>query len=453
MGKKKPAEMAAQRLVFVEGAMARDVGEDLANAIFDQMETFAGYGFNKSHSAAYALLAYQTAWLKTHHTAAFMAAVLSADLDNTDKLDEFIHECRELGIAVEPPDINRSQRVFWARDERHIVYGLGGIKGLGHGAIDALTAEREAHGPYTDLASFCGRLDLQKFNRRVIEVMIRSGALDALDPARNRARMVHELPEALQAAEQSQRDRASGQADMFGALAEPASARPVEHAELAPWTTLQLLKAEHDALGLYLTGHPTEVHAADLARFTSCTLGAIDKRIPPDAVSNRRAGVPMTLAGSIRAVRRRVNRGGYITIEDHTGRLEVALYDQTWAQYADLLTKDEIIVVEGKVAPDEFSGGHRMTADRILTLSQARAAFARGVHLSLRGPCEDVATQLQDVFRPYRSGRGQPVFIDYSNGRARAQLELGEEWRIDVCEELIVALSDLPAVNEARLVY
>jgi DNA polymerase-3 subunit alpha len=454
MGKKKPAEMAQQRLIFVEGAIERGVDEDLANNIFDQMETFAGYGFNKSHSAAYALLAYQTAWLKTHHPAAFMAAVLSADLDNTDKLDDFIHECRELDLGVLPPDVNVSRRMFSAQGERTIRYGLGAIKGLGHAAIDSLIAERELRGPYADLASFCSRLDLQKISRRGIEVMIRAGALDALDPEGNRARMMQELPDALQAAEQLQRDRAAGQSDMFGPLAATAEVRPVEHRACPPWTPLQALQAERDALGLYLTGHPTQLHAEDLARFTSCTLGSIGQRLPADAVANRRAGVSMTLAGAIRAVRRRLNRGGaFVAIEDHTGRLEVALYDQVWTQYADLLNKDEIIVVEGRVATDEFSGGFRMTADRIQTLAQARSAFARGVHLSLRGPCADICAQLQNVFRPYRKSQGHPVFIDYSNARARVRLELGDAWKIEACEELVAALAELPAVSDARLVY
>ncbi|MEJ8567594.1 DNA polymerase III subunit alpha [Elongatibacter sediminis] len=454
MGKKKPAEMAKQREIFVKGATERGVEEALANNIFDQMETFAGYGFNKSHSAAYALLSYQTAWLKTHHTSAFMAAVLSADLDNTDKIDEFIHECRDLGLTIEPPDVNRSQRMFTARDDRTILYGLGAIKGLGHGAISSLVEERETNGPFTDLASFCSRLDLQKVNRRALEVMIRSGALDELDPDRNRARMMHELPDALQAAEQVQRDRASGQSDMFGQFETVAETRPVEHEACAPWTTLQSLQAERDALGLYLTGHPTGVYARDLARFTSCTLAEVAKKIPPDMdTSHRRGGVKMNLAGTIRAIRRRANRGGFITLEDSKGRLEVALFDQTWNQYAELLTKDEIIVVEGRVAPDDFSGGFRMSADRIQTLSQARAAYARGVHLSLRGPCEDISTRLQDTFRPYRNAHGHPVFIDYSNPRARARLQLGEKWKIEACEEVVAALSDLPDVSEARLVY
>lgn len=453
MGKKKHAEMARQRLTFVEGAVERGVDEDCANIIFDQMETFAGYGFNKSHSAAYALIAYQTAWLKAHHLSAFMAAVLSADMDNTDKLYDFIRECRDLGLEVLPPDINQSQFMFIAQDKKTIRYGLGAIKGLGQAAIEVIVLERETHGSYRDLADFCNRMDLQKTNRRAIDVCIRSGALDLLDPDHNRARLAHELPDALSAAEQLQRDRAAGQSDMFGHADAVADAQPVDHQAIPVWTEQQCLQGERDALGLYLTSHPTRIHALDLARFTTCKLGEISKLIPPgEAHTHRRSGTQMTLAGLIHSVRRRVNRGSFVAIEDQTGRIEIAMFDETWSLYADLLNKDEIIVVEGKVGVDNFSGGYRMTAQKIRTLAQARSEFARGVQISLRNCDGDVCATLQAAFMPYRNGRS-PVFIDYANNRARARLELGDDWSVNACEELVAALSAISAVSDARLIY
>lgn len=189
---------------------------------------------------------------------------------------------------------------------------------------------------------------------------------------------------------------------------------------------------------------------------TSTVLGNVGQRVPADpghSGNPRRGGVQMTLAGSIRAIRRRINRGGFLTLEDHSGRLEVSLFDQTWNQYAELLTKDEIIVVEGRVSADDFSGGYKMNADRIQTLAQAKAAHARGVLLSLRGPVDGVCRQLQGAFAPYRNPNGRPVYVDYANARARARLELGGDWRVEACEELVAALADLPAVSEARLVY
>jgi DNA polymerase-3 subunit alpha len=451
MGKKKPAEMAKQRIIFVEGAMERGVEEDLANLIFDQMETFAGYGFNKSHSAAYALIAYQTAWLKAHYQAAFMAAVLSADMDNTDKIDEIIHECRELRLDVQPPDINRSVHAFTDVDDRSILYGLGAIKGVGHAAIDAIVLEREANGPFTDLSDFCNRIDHQKANRRAMDVLVRSGALDGLDPDGNRARMLHELPDAVQAAEQYQRDRESGQVDLFGNVGAAVAPRFVDHRAVRAWTRLQTLQAEKASLGLYLTGHPVELQAEDLARFTTCFLGQVAKRMPAESKGNRR-GTPMVLAGLVRAVRRRGNRGGFVSIEDHTGRIETALFDETWTLYAELLDKDEILVVEGLVSTDDFSGGYRLSAQKVMTLGEAKSRFARGVQVALRGPHENICNSLQSTFEPYRNGSGR-VWVDYSNARARARFELAEEWNVKPCEELVAALGELEMVSDARLVY
>ncbi|HET6592912.1 MAG TPA: OB-fold nucleic acid binding domain-containing protein, partial [Xanthomonadales bacterium] len=389
--------MAKQRIIFVEGAMERNVGEDLANMIFDQMETFAGYGFNKSHSAAYALIAYQTAWLKTHHQGAFMAAVLSADMDNTDKVDEIIHECRDLRLEVLPPDINRSVHAFTDVDDRSILYGLGAIKGVGHAAIDMIVLERETHGPFSDLSDFCNRIEHQKVNRRAMDVLVRSGALDALDPDGNRARMLHELPDTVQAAEQYQRDRESGQVDLFGSPGKTAAPRRVDHVAVRPWTRLQTLQAEKESLGLYLTGHPVELQAQDLGRFATCFLGQVADRMPRDQpgqnggrgnVVNLRRGTPMVLAGQVRAIRRRGNRGGFVAIEDHTGSIEVALFDEAWTLYADVINKDEIIVVEGQVSADDFSGGYRLSAQKVMPLAEAKSRFARGVQVALRGPHE-----------------------------------------------------------------
>jgi len=453
MGKKKPAEMAKQRIIFVEGSMERGVDEDVANLIFDQMETFAGYGFNKSHSAAYALIAYQTAWLKAHYKSAFMAAVLSSDMDNTDKVDEFIHECRDLGLTVLPPDVNRSSHAFVAVDDETILYGLGALKGAGHAAIDIIETDRDANGPFSDLSDFCNRMDHQKVNKRAMDVLVRSGAMDGLDPDRNRARMIHEMPDALHAAEQYQRDKESGQVDMFGSFSQSDAPHITEHRDVRPWTRLQGLQAERSTLGLYLTGHPVELQAEDIARFTTCTLGAAGNLVPAESKGRgNRAGTPMVLAGLIQNVRRRGNRGGFIQLEDHTGRLEASLYDETWTLYSELLSTEEIVVAEGRVATDKFTGGYRMTVQKIMTLSDAKSRFAKGIQISLRGPAESICSSLQSTFLPYQDGMSQ-VWLNYSNTRARARLQLGEEWRVKACEELVAALGELDSVSDVRLIY
>ncbi len=454
MGKKNPAEMAKQRQVFVDGATQRGVGNDQANTIFDQMETFAGYGFNKSHSAAYALIAYHTAWLKAHYTSQFMAAVLSADMDTTDKVDDFIHECRHLDITISPPDINRSNYAFTSTGDGAILYGLGAIKGVGQAAIDVITAEREAAGPFDNLQSFCQRMDLQRVNKRVIEVLVRCGAMDTLcdenDPD-NRARLLHELPETLIAAEQTQRNLESGQNDMFGAAGGDDAPGILSHRNVAPWTELQFLQAERDTLGLYLSGHPVSLQLQDIRRFSTCSLGRIEKNMPNPPTADRR-GVPMVLAGLVRTIRRRGNRGGFVSIVDHSSQLEVALFDESWTLYVELLSKDQIIVVEGNVTVDNFSGGFRMNAQKVMTLSEAKSRFSKGVIISIRGPNEEISAMLQSTFAPYLQGSGE-VFLDYSNPRARARLELGEEWAVKPCEELVAALGQLPAVTDARLIY
>jgi DNA polymerase-3 subunit alpha len=454
MGKKKPSEMAKQRLIFVQGAVERNINEDQANYIFDQMETFAGYGFNKSHSAAYALIAYQTAWLKAHHPAAFMAAVLSADLDNTDKLADMITECRDMGLEVQSPDINRSIYAFTVEDERTILYGLGAIKGVGRAAIDGIIAEREARGAFSSLEDFCCRADLNRINRRVLETLIKSGGVDTLDQAANRARMLHDLPTVLRAAEQVQRDRESGQNDMFGTVATPDRPSLVE-STVERWPELAQLQAEKECLGLFLSGHPVRVHAPDLEHFTTCCLGDIAKYHPGDNGLEKgyaRQGVRMVLAGLVSTLRRRSRRGRFIALEDHTGRVEVALFDEIYNQFAELIGKDEIIVVEGKVSADDFSGGYRMTASNVMSLGAAKSRFARGLSIAVHGPDPDLCDVLESTFAPYRQGSA-PVYIDYRNARARARLELGPDWTVTPCEELVAALSELDAVSKARLLY
>ncbi len=452
MGKKKPAEMAKQRKIFVDGSVARDIPEEKANFIFDQMETFAGYGFNKSHSAAYALISYHTAYLKAHYPAPFMAAVLSADMDNTDKVGDMIAECRAMNLTMLTPDINHSIHHFAALDATTIRYGLGALKGLGKGAIESIIEERDSGGEFLNLSDFCVRIDLQKVNKRALETLIRSGAMDPLDENANRARMLAAMEPVLRAAEQAQRNRDSGQTDMFGNSTGDTSAPiQIELPDLPPWPELQRLQAEKEALGLFLTGHPALVHRPDTKRFTTSTIGRLGKLVPASDGNRRNAGVPMTIAGLVCAMRR-AGRRLFVTIEDSDGRMDIALYDEAFNLYGELLNKDEMIVVEGKVSVDDFNGGYRMTANKVMSLADAKARFARGVRISVQGPCPELAEELCAAFAPYRNGVGK-VFLSYRNPRARARLQLGREWQVNPCEELVAALSTLPGVTDARLVY
>jgi DNA polymerase-3 subunit alpha len=452
MGKKKASEMAKQRLVFVDGASHRGVSDELANYIFDQMETFAGYGFNKSHSAAYALIAYQTAWLKAHYPAAFMAAVLSADMDTTDKIASFINECRKMQINILPPDINHSSFAFKMTGARSIRYGLGAIKGIGKAAIDYIEQDRETQGAYANLDNFCNRMDLKKANKRALETLVRSGAMDALDPDHNRARLLHDLPLCMHGAEQTQRDQEAGQADLFNTLQSTATGTTDERelSDVKAWPELQRLQAEKDSLGLYLTGHPVKVHLRDIRHFTSCVLGDVHMRIP--AESQNRRGASMTLAALVTSLRRRTPRGHFIAIEDHSGQVDTFLSNEAFATYADLLETDTIVVIEGNVMADSFTGSYRITANHIMSLADAKARFAQGVNITVSGPDEGLCAALTATFRPYQNGTS-PVYLHYRNQRARVSFELSRDWTVKPCEELIAALNELEAVKQAGFRY
>ena len=450
MGKKKASEMAKQRLVFVDGASHRGVSDELANYIFDQMETFAGYGFNKSHSAAYALIAYQTAWLKAHYPAAFMAAVLSADMDTTDKIAALISECRKMGLEILPPDINHSSFAFKMTDQHSISYGLGAIKGIGNAAIDFIEEDRTLNGPFASLDDFCNRMDLKKANKRAMETLVRSGAMDILDPDHNRARLLHDLPRCMHAAEQTQRDEEAGQTDLFGTLQPTTTNNTPELSDVKAWHELQKLQAEKDSLGLYLTGHPVKVHYKDIRNFNTCALGDLHERIPKD--SKNWHGVPMTLVALVTSLQRRTPRGHSIAVDDHTGRVDAFLSNETYATYADLMVKDAIVLLEGKVASDDFTGGYKMTVNHIMSLADAKARFAKAVNIAVSGPDEDLCLALESTFRPYQGGSSR-VFLHYRNQRARVTFELGNDWTVKPCEELIAALNELDLVKQAGFRY
>ncbi len=460
MGKKKVEEMVKHRAIFREGAAKAGLSGEKADSIFDLMEKFAGYGFNKSHAAAYALVSYQTAWLKAHYPAEFMAATISADMDNTDKVVTFLNEARALGIAVQPPDVNVSEYMFVAIEPGVIQYGLGAIKGVGHGACEAIVAER-AHGRYADLADFCRRVDPARLNRRVLEALILAGALDAL--AANRASLMLQLPDAIKAAEQQLRDRQSGQNDMFGAAM--GSATPVFQIDLptAPeWPLEQRLQGERDTLGHYLSGHPTDPWKDELAQLATCPLGEIAERYQPpkprrsdNGDSNRfRRGpdTPWTVAGMIAALRKRGDSDAYVRLEDGSGSIEVSLFGELYQQVAPLLTRGQILIVDGGLRIDEFSGGgYQLRARSVCSLDDACRKHARLLQLKLNGIRPDFVEQLQRALTGYRGGRASVTLHGYRNSSAQADLELGEDWRVDAIPELLRTVRALPGVQAARL--
>jgi len=295
-------------------------------------------------------------------------------------------------------------------------------------------------------------MDLQKANKRALDTLVRSGAMDALDPDHNRARLLHDLPRCTHAAEQTQRDQEAGQVDMFGTMpaVDSGTNDDVELSDIPAWPELQRLQAEKDSLGLYLTGHPVKVHLKDIRHFTSCVLGDVYKQIP--AETKNRRGIRMTLAALVTTLRRRNPRGHYIAIEDHTGRVDAFLSNEVYATYADLMEKDAIVVIEGNVVADSFTGSYRITASHIMSLADAKARFAKGINIAVAGPDEGLCTELISTFTPYQNGTS-PVFLHYRNQRARVSFELGRDWTVKPCEELIAALNELDAVKLAGLRY
>jgi DNA polymerase III subunit alpha len=450
MGKKKPEEMAKQRSVFVTGAVARGVRESQATMIFDLMEKFAGYGFNKSHSAAYALLSYQTAWLKAHYPAAFMAAVLSSDMDKTDKVVTLIDECASMNLIVEPPDVNESVYAFKVSGAMSVRYGMGAIKGVGASAVEAIIEERNAGGPYRSLPDLCRRVDLQRVNRRVFEALIRSGSLDRIGA--NRASLTAQLDRAVQLGEQNSRAMSVGQVDLFGLSA-------AEDTCIADWTEAQRLAGERETLGLFLTGHPITPYEPDLKFLVGARLvdvGGPRPAAPKPTVPGERtwtAAKPATVAGLVLEIRRRPNRVTLI-LDDRTARLEVSLYEETFQQHRDIIVKDAILVVDGSLRYDDFIEAWRLQAKSLMDIDRARERFARRLWLrwpaALDGPSG--MNRFEELLKPYLRGPcGVSVVVsrpDYSG-----RLNLADAWSIRPTRELLDKLSALVGRDGWYLVY
>ena len=454
MGKKKPEEMAKQRSVFVAGATARAIDERTANAIFDQMEKFAGYGFNKSHAAAYALLSYQTAYLKAHYPAAFMAAMLSADMDHTDKVVTLIHECNAMKLEVRLPDINSSRYEFAVEGGRAIRYGLGAVRGVGRGAVEAIVAEREARGPFESLEDLCRRLDLTKINRRVLEALLRSGSLDTLKA--NRATLMDRLPAAMQLGEQGSRALAAGQDDLFGLGAGPAVA-PValpSAPALPEWSEAERLAGERDTLGLYLTGHPIERFESGLERVVSHRIGDLVNDRPMSGAEPRfGGGKQVTVAGLIDEVRKRGPRV-ILTLDDGSGRLEASLFEEAYQPLRDLAVKDALVLAEGLLRFDDFSDAWRLNVRRLTDLAKVRERQARRIVLSWPPGADNASLQrrLEELLAGFRPGPCA-VTVQYTGGGARGVLTLGPAWSVKPAGELIEGLERLLGGGAVEVLY
>ncbi|WP_417883341.1 DNA polymerase III subunit alpha [Vibrio rumoiensis] len=447
MGKKKPEEMAKQRSIFKSGAESIGVDGELAMKIFDLVEKFAGYGFNKSHSAAYALVSYQTLWLKTHYPAEFMAAVMTADMDNTEKVVGLVDECIRMNLKVLPPDVNSGLYRFNVNEDGAIVYGIGAIKGVGEAPIENIIACREQGGYFKDLFDFCARVDLKKCNKRVIEKLIQAGALDRLGP--HRAAMMASLDEAVKAAGQFHQAESFGQSDMFGVLTEAPEEVEQAYAQVPKWPEKVWLEGERATLGLYLTGHPVNAYLKELSKYTQCRLNDLQPT---------RRDQSMTVAGLVIASRvmttKRGTRIGLMTLDDRSGRLEVMLFSDALERYAELLEQDKIVVVSGQVSFDDFNGGLKMSAREVMSLADAREKYAKGLSISLEQSQIDgqFFEKFSRALEPYRAGT-VPVNIYYQRQDARAKLSLGVEWRVTPDDNLLDELKLLIGSKQVELEF
>jgi DNA polymerase-3 subunit alpha len=447
MGKKKPEEMAKQRQTFVDGAMADGVSAELAGSIFDLMEKFAGYGFNKSHSAAYALVAYQTAWLKAHYPAAFMAAVLSADMDSTDKVVRLIDECRQLGIEVRKPDLNVCDYRFTVADARTIRYGLGAIRGVGENAVANLVAERNESGPYRDIFDLCRRNDGRRLNKRVLEALIKAGALDTMG-ARRRG-LMNLVEHAMQAAEQQAKAAAVGQVDLFGGAAATPVADPVElnawrnACEIDEWSQQQLLGWEKETLGLYLSGHPMDRYARELAGLVS------------GGLSDLRPG-HRTVAGLIVALRFLKGKRGrmaIMTLDDNTARVEVTVYNDVLDSVIEKVVEDRVVIVEGECKVHDFSGDHALNAQKITTVDEMRQGRARRLVLSVDASgFNGLVPFLQATLADYAPGPCA-VAVEYRIEGAAARVRLADDWRVKATDKLLDNLQARLGDDAVRVEY
>ncbi|WVD65380.1 DNA polymerase III subunit alpha [Orbus sturtevantii] len=451
MGKKQPEEMAKQRSVFKEGAEQSGVDGELSMKIFDLVEKFAGYGFNKSHSAAYALVSYQTLWLKTHFPAEFMAAVMTADMDNTDKIVGLVDECLRMGIKVNPPDINSGLYHFHVNEKGEIVYGIGAIKGVGEGPIEAIVEARNEQGKngyFKNIFELCAKTDIKKLNRRVLEKLTMAGAFDKLGP--HRAAILHSINDAIQAAEQHTKARNIGQEDMFGVLAQEPEQVEYAYGNVPELPEQLILDGEREALGLYLTGHPVTQYLKELARYTNGT--RISEANPTGW------GKIATFAGLVVSARIRLtkkgNRIGLFTLDDRSGRIDVMLFGESLERFEHLMVEDKILIVSGQVSVDDFNGGFKVSGRDIIDLSQAREKYVKGLSISLQEAevNRPFLQQLQKAFEPYRNS-SVPVNIYYQTDEARAKIEFGMTWRVTPNDELLISLKSLLGNDRVELEF
>ncbi|MDO9419525.1 MAG: DNA polymerase III subunit alpha [Herminiimonas sp.] len=443
MGKKKAEEMAQHRELFRAGAAKNDLTAEKADEIFDLMEKFAGYGFNKSHAAAYALLSYHTAYLKAHHPAAFMAANLSLAMDDTDKIKILVEDTLDVcGLTLLPPDINQSDYRFTpvgvpGKKAMQIRYGLGAVKGSGKSAIDAIVVARQGQ-PFTDLFDFCKRVDKKQINRRTIDSLIRAGAFDCFNV--DRAILLASVGFAMECAEQA--EAAANQVSLFGGDDSDMECPP-EYVKVSPWSDKQKLTEEKAALGFYLSGHLFNAYAEEARRFARTSLSKLEP-----------SREPRTIAGVISGVRTQMTQRGrmiIVTLDDGSATVDVTVYNEVFDANRNLFKEDEFLAVSGKISEDRFSGGLRITAEKVMDIAAVRIQYAKCIYLSLQASVD--VGKLMATLQASARADGSPVVIQYQNQKGVSELRLAEQWRINLDDNTKQKLIDLYSEKNVQIAY
>ncbi len=452
MGKKDPKEMARQREIFEEGARAKGINVGLAIKIFDLVEKFAGYGFNKSHSAAYALVSYQTAWLKAHYSAHFMAAVMSSEMDNTDKIVVFVDECRRMKLILKLPDVNEGQYMFTVNGNDEIIYGLGAIKGLGAGPVECILDARSEGGPFSDLFDFCARTDPRKVNRRALEAMIRSGALDSLNV--ERWTLMASLDDALKAAEQSASNRDNCMNDLFGEVVPSqlngSSDVYADFRAVRAWSDKERLGGERDTLGLYITGHPIDEYKTEVRKFAPDRIA----QLSANGRGKQGSQVVVGLIMATRSMNSRRGTMGVITLDDSSGQMEVTLFSEVFSEFRHLLIKDTIVIAEGRISVDEKTGKLAMRANNLRSLAEARQSKISEltIEISADKMSEQFAELLEKTLASAHRG-SCPVSLIYRQTHNSARVTLGVGWQVLPSDELLQELRDALGSEGVALEY
>ena len=441
MGKKKVEEMDAQRATFVEGAQKHELNQKQATELFDLLEKFAGYGFNKSHAAAYAMIAYQTGYLKAHYPSAFIAASMSADMNNTDNVHMLFDDCALNKITLLPPNINESNYKFTPVDQKQILYGLGAVKGTGLSAIDIILEERNSNGPFISLFDFAARLDLRKVNRKAFESLIRAGAFDIINP--NRAALLASVNLAITKAEQGHAHQGQN------ALFEEFESSDVPLLDVDPWEEREQLAQEKVALGFYFSNHPFKFYEKMIREFVPNKLSELKPR-----------EATYLIAGIISQVRMRMTTRGKIaivTLDDGVGRIDVVIGNKILTEVYDLVKEDKLLVVEGRVSHDDFTGGNRVSAIKVYDLLSIQSSKAALLSISLNKPTD--GAKLKELLKPYCNeifGNNLSkckVKIEYKNETGKVELLLGPDWEVTLHEELIMGLSKTFHDENVKIIY